>query len=42
MIEERKKMELNELSAPVLGVEERSDEVPGRLIVEENGRGDWI
>ena len=28
MIEERKKMELNGLSAPVLGVEERSDAVP--------------
>jgi transposase-like protein len=28
MVEERKKMELNGLSAPVLGVEERSDEVP--------------
>jgi transposase len=28
MIEERKKMELNGLSAPVLGGEERSDEVP--------------
>ncbi len=28
MVEERKKMELNGLSAPVLGVEERGDEVP--------------
>jgi len=28
MVEERKKMELNGLSAPVLGGEERSDEVP--------------
>ena len=28
MVEERKKMELNGLTAPALGVEERSDEVP--------------
>ncbi len=28
MVEERKKMEMNGLSAPTLGVEERSDEVP--------------